>query len=650
MDLLTVVAVVSCNCHGSVWSRQPCAANVANNTADIVTRWGRGIDPSKEGQDLARSILVPFPPESCLSGLRENHQYQYYRRIFNATTSVDKATILHFGAVDWQCAVWLNGALLGEHSGGYDGFSFDITRHLHKNGAANELIVFAYDPSELGPQPFGKQRAYSIANPGTMGEKYTPTSGIWQTVWLEVVPRAAYIENIGVEANLTTIVVTINAILSDEQQQQQQQQHREQPQRKHSGVTFSPSVGVVVEVESAPGTIVATRTAAIMQTYPHTYTARVALPIASPKLWSPTNPFLYNLTVKLVNPPAPTTARAASISALASASASASASIIDSVASYAGMRTVSLGDGGLGRKSLYLNGKRFIATGWLDQSWWPDGQYTAPSDEALAFDVAALKTYGMNMVRLHQKINPERWYYHADRLGVVVFQDAVQHFNYGSSPDFPAYPNEKINTTIFSSEWAKAITGRKNHPSIVQWDIFNEFEFTIKDWQPPSAILNLTRSLDPSRLVDFNSGGPGNNLGLGDVNDIHDYPDPRQEGLASPSQYGELGEFGGIGWAPTGHEWLPGQCQHRSAGNVGTNSTVGACIYLRELARARESFMVGNISAIVYTQITDVELECDGFLAYDRTPHFNDADAAKIKAANEALTEQRWRDAVTDTC
>ena len=243
-----------------------------------------------------------------------------------------------------------------------------------------------------------------------MGEKYTPTSGIWQTVWLEVVPRAAYIENIGVEANLTTIVVTINAILSDEQQQQQQQQHREQPQRKHSGVTFSPSVGVVVEVESAPGTIVATRTAAIMQTYPHTYTARVALPIASPHLWSPTNPFLYNLTVKLVNPPAPTTARAASISALASASASASASIIDSVASYAGMRTVSLGDGDLGRKSLYLNGKRFIATGWLDQTWWPDGQYTAPSDEALAFDVAALKTYGMNMVRLHQKINPERWY------------------------------------------------------------------------------------------------------------------------------------------------------------------------------------------------------------------------------------------------
>ena len=306
---------------------------------------------------------------------------------------------------------------LGRHVGGYSEFSFELTKLKAKD---NELIVAVYDPSELGGQPFGKQRAKSIAQPGTHGEKYTPTSGIWQTVWLEPVPTN-FVSALHLDANMTHLSVEAKVDL----------------------LSASPraSAEVIFVVESAPGKVLASAKAPLLAD-----TAMATLRVPQPQLWTPASPFLYNISVHFE-----------------------AAGAVDTVRSYFGMRQVSLGSTKDGRKSLFLNGKAFFASGWLDQSWWPDGQYTAPTDAALAFDIEATKTFGMNMIRLHQKINPQRWYYHADRVGVLVFQDAVQHFRYPGGED--------TNTTLFVQDWSAAILGRKNHPCIVQWDIFNEFEF-----------------------------------------------------------------------------------------------------------------------------------------------------------------------------
>ena len=640
----------------AAWKRQPCGAAPGGvpGGADIVTRWGATVDPAKAaplpehprpqmvrngtvwnlngmwewepasgvngsasgrppfGQTLARSILVPFPAESCLSGIAESHEYQWYRRTLACGADADApapapdvcqgAAVLHFGAVDWHAQVYLNGRLLGNHSGGYDGFSFVLESGTLLPGD-NELLIFVFDPSEHGAQPFGKQRAASIAAPGTDGEKYTPTSGIWQTVWLEHVPPT-FISDLAISANLSTVTVIVSLA--------------------GVGLTHDTAITFSASAESAPGQVVATahaagpRGGAIVE---------LSMAIPNPKLWSPSSPFLYNLTASI----GWKTGEGAGL-ALGT----------DTVHAYFGMRTVTLGATPSGRKSLHLNGKPFFASGWLDQSWWPDGQYTAPTDDALAFDLQALKTFGMNMVRLHQKINPERWFYHADRLGVIVMQDMVQHFNYHVDASGETN-NVPVDTTQFEAEWAAAICGRRNHPSIIQWNIFNEFEYDggFQRWHCNTTscpILEMTRKLDPTRLVDFNSGGPGNSLGIGDVNDIHSYPSPNtQKGSATATRYGMVGEYGGIGWAAPGHEWLPGMCQHRSAGNYNT-SAAGAAVLLRELEVIAEGKASGNISAVVYTQITDVELECDGMYTYDRISHYDAADATMIKAANLKLT------------
>lgn len=243
----------------------------------------------------------------------------------------------------------------------------------------------------------------------------------------------------------------------------------------------------------------------------------------------------------------------------------------------------------------------------------------------------AIKTFGMNAVRLHQKINPDRWYYHADRLGVVVLQDAVQHFEY------PAQGGAPINTTLFTSDWARAISGRYSHPSIIQWNIFNEGEYESEKWNA-SDILRLTRELDGTRLVDFNSGGPGNKLGIGDVNDVHSYPQPSHP-MPSLTQYAEVGEYGGIGWNPTGHEWYKGQCHKRAI--TANNSADGTDHLLTMLSALTRQKAANTLSAAVYTQLSDVELECDGMFAYDRTSHFSDADTRRIYDANRILTREK---------
>lgn len=526
------------------------------------------------GKKLAGSILVPFPVESCLSGVaphasKDIVMNMWYRLVFDVSrastqtgvTGAGGKTLLHFGAIDWQSAVYLNGKQLGNHTGGYDGFSYDITDVVV--GTANELLVFVHDPSETGKQPNGKQRSSAISSPG--GDTYTPSSGIWQTPWLEAVP-AEYISGITIDQGSVT-AVTVSAEVE-------------------GGATADTTVKF--EVIDATGTTVATATARPSD--------KVSIVVPGAQLWSTTSPYLYDLKVSTSS---------------------------DSITSYFGLRTFALGDGPKGKRPL-LNGKFTFAAGFLDQSFFPDGLYTAPSDDALAYDIQVVPMFGMNMIRLHQKVNPERWYYHADKLGVLVFQDMVQKYGGADEATIP----------YFIADFKAMVKGRGNHPSIVQFTTFNEGDcwavFKNKPWDV-AAVVALAKELAPNRLIDTDSGGGANNQHIGDVNDIHSYPWPGDP-QPSTTQYAMIGEFGGIGAFQEGHMWTASGCfaylhTPTAADEADTYVKMAAMIQNR----------TDHISASVFTQTTDLERECDGFLNYDRTNKFNAAQTKAIHDANQAI-------------
>lgn len=270
-----------------------------------------------------------------------------------------------------------------------------------------------------------------------------------------------------------------------------------------------------------------------------------------------------------------------------------------------------------------LNGKFTFMAGFLDQSWWPDGQYTAPTDAALLSDLTATKKFGLNMIRLHQKVNPERWYYFADKIGLAVFQDMPQKYGGATADTIP----------LFVKDLTAMIEGRGNHPSIIQWETFNEGDcwkaFNTKPYDV-EGIVQLAKKLDPTRLVDTDSGGPVDVQHFADVNDVHTYPYP---GDAQPSatQYAMVGEFGGIGTFVKGKEWVPNQCFNY----LPTSQADNADKYIQMVKTLASR--VDHISASVFTQTTDVERECDGFLTYDRTNKFNDEQTKAISASNQAL-------------
>jgi len=358
-------------------------------------------------------------------------------------------------------------------------------------------------------------------------------------------------------------------------------------------------VSVTYEAMDVSGTVVATAIAPCGQL------TRLSIP--SPKLWSPTSPTLYDLRVT---------------------SHQSESNVMDRVVSYFGLRTFELGPGPAGDRPL-LNGKFTFLAGFLDQSWWPDGQYTAPTDAALAHDVEAVPMFGLNMIRLHQKVNPERWYYHTDRLGVVVLQDMVQKYGHATNATVP----------YFVADLKAMISGpRGNHPSIVQYETFNEGDCWRVFTSPPydvAGIVQLSKQLDPTRLVDTDSGGQANSLHIGDVNDIHSYPYP---GDVQPnaSQYAMVGEFGGIGAFVPGKEWKPQSC-HTYKYVATPAEEASTYIGMAQTLLNRSD----HVSASVYTQTTDVELECDGFLNYDRTNKFDSTATAAIREANQALIHAR---------
>jgi len=509
-------------------------------------------------------ILVPFPVESALSGVMravsENDRI-WYRRTFEVPNKWrGQRLLLHFGAVDFEATVWVNGKEIGQHRGGYDAFSFDITDAVDRAGA-NELIVVAWDPTDAGTQPRGKQ----VRKPH--GIWYTSTSGIWQTVWIEPV-NAAYITDLKITPDVDNSTVTILP-------------------------SATPTLGVcMAELRIRDGRKVV-HTASVNAGRP------ITMPVKNARLWSPEDPHLYNLTInlKLGN-------RA-----------------IDKVESYFGMRKISLGKDGKGFTRLLLNNKPYFQFGPLDQGFWPDGLYTAPTDEALRYDIEMTRKLGFNLARKHVKIEPERWYYWCDKLGLLVWQDMPSGDKYigGRDPDISRSPE---SAKQFEQELTALIGGRGNHPCIVMWVPYNE---GWGQWDTAS-VVEMIKKLDPSRLADDASGW--SDRGVGDVNDVHKYPGP---GSPEPEARRAivLGEFGGLGLPVSGHTWQNEKnWGYRSFTDAGALTTA----YIDLVGKLFPLIDEKGLSAAVYTQTTDVEVEVNGLMTYDRA--VVKMDLNKVTTAN----------------
>jgi len=495
-------------------------------------------------------ILVPFPVESALSGVmrrvNENDRL-WYRRTFEVPYAWrSRRLLLHFGAVDFEATVWVNGKEVGRHQGGYDGFSFDITDALSQSGP-NELIVTVWDPTDAGTQPRGKQ----VRKPN--GIWYTPTTGIWQTVWLEPVSAA----------HITDLKIT--------------------PDVDHSAVTVRPVTaatlgGCQVEVTIRDGS-------KVIYTASVTAGGQIAMPVKNARLWSPEDPHLYNLAVslKLGN------------------------RTLDKVESYFGMRKISLGKDDKGFTRLMLNNKPYFQFGPLDQGFWPDGLYTAPTDEALRYDIEMTKKLGFNMARKHVKVEPDRWYYWCDKLGLLVWQDMPSGDKY-ISPRDQDITRSPESAKEYEQELTALVQGRGNHPSIVMWVPYNE---GWGQWDT-ARIVGLIKKLDPTRLVDNTSGWSDREVG--DVNDMHKYPGPGSPQPES-NRAAVLGEFGGLGLPVRGHTW---QSEKNWGYRSFTNAETLTAAYVDLAAKLFPLIDEKGLSAAVYTQTTDVEVEVNGLMTYDR--------------------------------
>ncbi len=509
-------------------------------------------------------ILVPFPAESALSGVMRpisEADRLWYRRTFDLPNNWrGRRVLLNFGAADFEATVWVNGREVGRHRGGYDAFSFDITEALKPVGA-NELIVAAWDPTDAGTQPRGKQ----VRKPN--GIWYTSTSGIWQTVWLEPV-SATYITRLKVTPDVDNSTVTVRA-------------------------TTTPTLGVCM-VE-----------AAIREGSKVLYTASVkaggmiTMPVTNAHLWSPEDPHLYSLSVAV----------------------KLGSRTLDKVESYFGMRKISLGKDDKSFTRLLLNNKPYFQFGPLDQGFWPDGLYTAPTDQALRYDIEMTKKLGFNLARKHVKIEPDRWYYWCDKLGLLVWQDMPSGDKYigGQDPDITRSPE---SAKEFEQELTALVQGRGNHPCIVMWVPYNE---GWGQWDT-ARIVELIKKLDPTRLVDDASGWT--DRGVGDVNDMHKYPGP---GSPEPEEKRAvvLGEFGGLGLPVSGHTW---QSQKNWGYRSFADSDALTTAYVDLAEKLFPLIDEKGLSAAVYTQTSDVEIEVNGLMTYDRA--LVKMDTNKVAAAN----------------
>ena len=518
--------------------------------------WNYAIRPlGEQPAAFDGEILVPFAVESSLSGVGErlgSKNELWYERTFEISPKWNgKRILLHFGAVDWKADVWVNGISVGSHTGGYTPFSFDITAALAKG--ENTLRVRVWDPTDEGYQPRGKQ----VNNPN--GIWYTPVSGIWQTVWLEAVPQQ-YIREVRTTPDLDRKTFRVEVPVCNAQP------------------------GDLVEVTLYDGGAEVASARALNG-------ATVELTLADPKCWSPDSPFLYDMKVALLR----------------------NGRRIDAVESYAAMRKFSTLRDKNGIVRLALNNKPLFQFGPLDQGWWPDGLYTAPTDEALAFDVIKTKELGYNMIRKHVKVEPARWYYHCDKAGMIVWQD-MPNGDQGPQWQMHSYftgeerHRSAESEACYRKEWKEIIDYLYSFPSIGVWVPFNEAWGQFKG----PEIAEWTKAYDPSRLVNPASGGT--HYLTGDILDLHHYPQPKMT-LLDTNRATVLGEYGGIGLVIPDHVWV------KNRDNWGYTRFNSPKEVTDEYARYADELLrlIGcGFAAAVYTQTTDVEVEVNGLMTYDR--------------------------------
>ena len=523
-------------------------------------------------------ILVPFCVESSLSGVGRfpsPDSLLLYRTEFKLPKWNSDRVLLHFGAVDQNADIYVNGKYAGGHQGGYDPFSIDVTEYL-QNGK-NTLAIRVEDPTDSQNHPRGKQ----VLKPS--GIWYTPVTGIWQTVWMEPVAKS-YIADYYCIANIEQGTLTVFANVEGTGAV------TAELMEGSSDFTSGSEGNVLTSVSEEAGT-------------------PIVLTVPQAQLWSPDSPYLYGLKLTL----------------------SENGKTVDTVLGYAAMREISAVRTKDGHKRMALNGKPLFQFGPLDQGWWPDGLYTAPSDEALAYDIQKTKDFGFNMIRKHIKVEPARWYYHCDRLGMMVWQDMPsvtdnrsnkwETKEYGGT-DSAVNDEDKAN---YRREWKNIMESLRTFPSIVVWVPFNEAwgQFDTEE------IAAYTAGIDSSRLINPASGG---NFRLcGDILDLHHYSEPAMV-LYNKDYVNVLGEYGGIGLVVDGHIWQP----DRNWGYVRYQSGEEVLKVYGDYAEMLKELIAKGFSAAVYTQTTDVEIEVNGLMTYDRKVK---VDEAGIRAINRSVIE-----------
>lgn len=524
--------------------------------------WNYALAPKGAGmpEAYAGEILVPFAIESALSGVGKtvgkDQELWYFREIEIDRSLRREKLLLHFGAVDWEAEVFVNGQSVGTHQGGYDPFYFDISEAL-QSGKTQSLAIRVWDPTDEGPHPRGKQ----VNEP--RGIWYTPVTGIWQTVWLEAVPEH-HIRSLKNTPDFDNKQIRVQADVA--------------------GATAGQRLRIRLLADGTPvgEQLVANQEEAVFT-------------LEAPQVWSPENPFLYDLEVALMD----------------------GKKVVDQVNGYTALRKISTARDANGIQRMLLNNEFVFQYGPLDQGWWPDGLYTAPTEEALLFDIEKTLDMGFNMIRKHVKVEPARWYYHCDRMGVLVWQDMPSGDmgnRWESRPGVIGKGTEKDRTpeseAIFRKEWKAIMDANYNFPSIVVWVPFNEAwgQFDTDE------IVQWTVDYDPSRLVNGASGG--NYTLKGQIMDMHNYPDPV---MPDPQIWGDqqvivLGEYGGLGLPVDGHTW---QEKDNWGYQSFKNETELQERYSR-LIQDLKPLIPKGLSAAIYTQTTDVEVEVNGLMTYDR--------------------------------
>ncbi len=536
---------------GKTWTEYPRPQMVRSNWVNLNGLWDYAItDTASEAPTRwDGKILVPYPIESALSGVMKRVSARdkiWYQRILKVPSHMkSKRIILNFEAVDWDTHVFIDGREVGSHQGGYDPFSIDITSHV-KPGIEHQLTLSVWDPTTEGYQPVGKQ----FTKQG--GIWYTPSSGIWQTVWLEKVPET-HITDYHITPDIDRQEVQIS-VKGEELYGSDRVQIRISDKKKQIGF-----------MEGDPDEVLTVK-------------------LDEMRLWTPEDPYLYDIQVRILR----------------------KSGVVDQVKGYFGMRKISIGKDEKGVTRILLNNKFVFQNGPLDQGFWPDGLNTPPTEEAMVADLDSLKAMGFNMLRKHVKVEPRRFYYHTDRMGFLVWQDMPSMY-YEVPVTSDSLEIAKKARVNFEMELTELINDHYNPTSIIMWVPFNE------GWgqYQTERIVDFVKMLDSSRLINNASGWT--DKGVGDVNDIHHYPDPAAPPVEEKRAI-VLGEYGGLGLYVPGHVWQTENWGYEKMQNANAllEKYENFCL---EMARLRDD---KGLSACLYTQTTDVETETNGLMTYDR--------------------------------